>query len=343
MTVAAALIGTSGGMTGTDAGMAARLSGWTGRPPDNGAPSSTLTVPMHDDAPQPAPAPPLHQIRRRYVALGLIVLALILLGALILLRQNNNPDDSGSSETFSPAPGSLIGAVSQIPTAISNDVGVTSPTARVNPPTPTRGGAVWRSSVAGGSVKPVVFFYGAEFTPYAAAERWPVVVALSRFGSFGQLGQAQSSGTEVFADTATFTFWQSTYSSRWITLRTVERYGAVNPTGASFLSLQKPDAAESAAVNAYDASANTFPLLDIANRYVLVGSAFSPAALSGLSQADIAGDLAYPTSPVTQAVLTAANEITASICTVTGQQPDQVCGMHGVLEADLHMGINPVG
>jgi hypothetical protein len=168
-------------------------------------------------------------------------------------------------------------------------------------------------------------------------------VALSRFGSFGQLGQAQSSASDVFGDTATFTFWQSTYSSRWISLRTVERYGAVNPTGASFISLQKPDAAESAAINVYDSSGATFPLLDIANRYVLVGSAFSPAALSGLNQAQIAGDLGYPTSPVTQAILSAANEITASICTVTGQKPDQVCGMHGVLEADLHMGINPVG
>jgi hypothetical protein len=315
-----------------------------GRPPPR--PRGTLVYadrPVHDDAPQPAPAPPLHQIRRRYVALGLVVLALILLGALILLRQNNNSDDSASSETFSPAPGSLIAAVSQIPTAISNDVGVTSLSTRVAAPTATRGTSVWRNSTDGGPVKPVVFFYGAEFTPYAAAERWPVVVALSRFGSFGQLGQAQSSASEVFADTATFTFWQSTYTSRWIDVQTVERYGAVNPSGARYLSLQKPDAAEAAAVNAYDASGTTFPLLDIANRYVLVGSAFSPAALSGLSQADIAGDLAYPTSPVTQAVLTAANEITASICTVTGQKPDQVCGMHGVLEADTHMGINPVG
>jgi hypothetical protein len=298
---------------------------------------------VHDDAPQPAPAPPLHQIRRRYVALALVVLALILLGALILLRQNNNPDDSASSETLSPAPGSLISAVSQIPTAISNDVGVTSPSTRVDAPKATRGTSVWRSSTPDGAVHPVVFFYGAEFTPYAAAERWPLVVALSRFGSFGQLGQTESSPSEVFADTASFTFWQSTYTSRWLVLRTVERYGSVNPTGAKFISLQVPDAAESAAVSAYDASGTTFPFLDIANRYVLVGSAFSPAALNGLSQADIAGDLAYPTSPVTQAVLTAANEITASICTVTGQKPDQVCGMHGVLEADAHMGINPVG
>jgi hypothetical protein len=298
---------------------------------------------MHDTTPNEAVGPALHQIRRRYVALGLVVLALVLLGALILIRQDNNPDESGGSETFSPAPDSLLAAVSQIPVALSNEVGVTSPTNPVTPPAPTRATTQWRTTAGPNSTKPVVFFYGAEFTPYAAAERWPLVVALSRFGTFGQLGQAQSSGTEVFPDLATLTFWQVTYSSRWIALRTVERYGAADPTGARYISLQKPDAAESVAIGALDTSASTFPLLDIANHYVLVGSAFSPAALDGLSQAQIAGDLAYPTSPVTQAVLTAANEITAAICTTTNQKPDAVCGEHGVLVADQHMGINPVG
>ncbi len=312
------------------------------RPPAGGDPSSTLTVPMHDTAPPPPASPALHQIRRRYVALGLVVLALILLGALILIRQDDNPDDIASSETFSPAPGSLIAAVSQIPVAITNAVGVASPANQLTPPSPTHSGALWQAtSGAGKSPTPVVFFYGAEFTPYAAAERWPLVVALSRFGTFGQLGQVQSSSSEAFPDVSTFTFWHAAYSSRWLTLRAVERFGAVNPTGARYISLQKTDAAESAAVNAYDTSANTFPLLDIANRYVLVGAGFSPAALAGLSQAAIAGDLSYPTSPVTEAVVSSANEITATICTVTGQKPGPVCTAKGVVAADQQMGITP--
>ena len=43
---------------------------------------------------------------------------------------------------------------------------------------------------------PVVFFYGAEFAPYAAAERWPLILALSRFGTFNQLGLMQSSSDD---------------------------------------------------------------------------------------------------------------------------------------------------
>ena len=42
------------------------------------------------------------------------------------------------------------------------------------------------------------------FAPYAAAERWPLVVALSRFGTFTQLGEVQSSPSTAFADLATF-------------------------------------------------------------------------------------------------------------------------------------------
>ena len=65
--------------------------------------------------------------------------------------------------------------------------------------------------------------------------------------------------------------------------------------------------------------------------------------LDGLSQSQIAADLAYPASPVTQAILASANEITAAICTVTGQRPAAVCSAHGVDLADAKMGIHQGG
>ena len=51
--------------------------------------------------------------------------------------------------------------------------------------------------------------------------------------------------------------------------------------------------------------------------------------LAGLSQSQIAGDLTTPASPLTQAVVTAANQITASICAVDGDKPGAVCDEHG--------------
>ena len=68
----------------------------------------------------------------------------------------------------------------------------------------------------------------------------------------------------------------------------------------------------------------SIPFLDIANRYVITGSSFSPQLLQGLSRSQIAADLSNPDSAVAQAIDGAANDITAAISTVTGNQPSSV-------------------
>ena len=55
----------------------------------------------------------------------------------------------------------------------------------------------------------------------------------------------------------------------------------------------------------------------------------------------LGADLATPASPLTQAVVTAANEITASICAVDGDGPAAVCESRGVLAADQELKITP--
>jgi hypothetical protein len=292
---------------------------------------------MSLDAPEPADSPVVHTIPRRYAALGVIVLAIILVGALIVIRNHDNQANGTSDiETLTPAPASLI-------TSVASSVGVTSPGSPITPPTATGNTALWQSPATGAGARPVVFFYGAEFAPYAAAERWPVVVALSRFGTFSALGLMQSASSVGFSDTPTFTFWQVGYSSVWVDLQEVERYGSLNPTGGSFMPLQTPSARQAASVAVYDSSTMTFPLLDIANHYVQAGSSFTPSVLGGLSQSQVAADLLIPASPVAQAILASANEITAAICTVTGQRPTAVCNAHGVDLADAKMGIHKAG
>jgi hypothetical protein len=296
---------------------------------------------MSGTATEHSSAPALRHIPRRYLALGLIILAICLLGALVIVRDNSSPRTS-TTETLTPAPGSLLGTIAGVPGSVFDTVGVASPTVPVTPLHATTGNApLWQATAGDGPARPVVFFYGAEFAPYAAAERWPVVLALSRFGTFGKLGLVQSSPTTAFAMLSTFTFWQSHYSSHHVTLESVERYGTINPTGARYLPLEAPDGRESAAVAAYGSGANSFPLLDVGNRYVLDGSAFTPGALVGLTQDQIAGFLSNPLSPLTQAVVTSANEITAAICALDGQQPAAVCSSKGVVAADATLGITP--
>jgi hypothetical protein len=297
---------------------------------------------MSQTATEHSSAPALRHIPRRYVALVLIIVAICLLGALVIVRDNSSPSSTSTTETLTPAPASLLSTIAAVPASVFDAVGVVSPTVPVTPLHATGGSApVWQASGNGAGVRPVVFFYGAEFAPYPAAERWPLVLALSRFGTFGQLGLAQSSPTTAFAGLSTFTFWQSSYRSHYVVLESVERYGTLNPTGARYLRLESLNGHEAAVVAAYGSGVNSFPLVDVGNRYVLNGSAFTPGALVGLSQDQIAGYLTSPTSPLTQAVVAAANEITAAICAQDDQQPAPVCTSKGVEAADDTLGISP--
>jgi hypothetical protein len=329
--------------------MEARRRGYRQRraaPPGPRYPLTNLTQLMSQPASEPVPAPAsasgLRHLPRRYLALGLIIVAIVLLGALVLVRDNSGPGSTSTVETFNPASPSLVSSLASVPSSVYDSVGVTSPTIPITPLVAAGHNApVWLAPVNGGPHLPVVFFYGAEFAPYAAAERWPLILALSRFGTFNQLGLMQSSSTTAFANVSTFTFWKASYVSHHVVLQSVERYSALNPTGARYLGLQTPDARQAAAIASYGTSATTFPLLDVANRYVLDGSGFSPAVLTGVSQDQIAGFLSSPTAPLTQAVIAAANEITAAICSVDGNKPDAVCESRGVLAADQALKITP--
>ena len=298
-------------------------------------------------ASEPASPTTLRHIPRRYLALGLIVVAIILLGALVLVRDNSGPSTTSTVETFSPAPSSLVSTMTSVPASVYDAVGVSSPANPVQAPQQTGNGTapLWLATAGDGPPLPVVFFYGAEFAPYAAVQRWPLILALSRFGTFNQLGLMQSSASTAFADLSTFTFWNPSstrsYTSKYLIFESVERYSSLNPTGGRYLSLQTPDAKQAAAIASYGQTADTFALTDVANRYVLNGASFTPGVLAGLSQSQIAGDLATPASPLTQAVVTAANEITASICAVDNDKPGAVCDSHAVSAADQVLKITP--
>ena len=64
--------------------------------------------------------------------------------------------------------------------------------------------------------KPEVLFIGAEYCPYCAAERWALVMALSKFGTFSNVMGVISSSTDVNANTPTFSLYHSGYTSPYL-------------------------------------------------------------------------------------------------------------------------------
>jgi hypothetical protein len=145
-----------------------------------------------------------------------------------------------------------------------------------------------------------------------------MAVALSRFGSFTPLRGVHSSPTDVYPNTATLTFYRSTYTSKYLVFTPVENQD-VNRN-----QLQAPTAAQQALWAKYEPPGNSYPFIDIGNRFVAT-TTYSPQVLQGLSWNQIAADLHNPSSPVSQGAVGSANLLTAAICKVTGNAPASVC------------------
>ena len=265
---------------------------------------------------------------RLLIAGGAIVAVVAVVLALVLLQGGN----SGSSGTAAGGPSGPTGAsltaltdkVTSVPAATLDQVGGGTVTA---PPTTISGAAL----TSGG--KPEMLYIGAEYCPYCAAERWGMIVALSRFGTFKGLATIRSAerngaGTaEPFPLTATFTFVNASYTSKYLTFTSVEELTNIpDKATGGYTPLQTPTAAQQALIQKYDAAnQGAIPFIDYGNKFMSVGASYNPGVLSGLSWTQIADDLSTPSSAVAQGVLGTANYATAAICGLTGDQPATAC------------------
>ena len=191
--------------------------------------------------------------------------------------------------------------------------------------------------ISGGSVlkgpngRPEVFYYGAEFCPYCAAQRWPLIIALSRFGTFSGLQTTTSSSSDVYPNTPTFTFRSATYSSQYVEFRAVET------TDRDRNPLQSPSASEQQLVNSYDPG-GTIPFIDIANRYAISGAMYTPDVVGGMSWQAVADALKQPDSPQALAIIGSANLLTAAICKANVDQPAGVCSSSTIQGLEKKLG-----
>jgi hypothetical protein len=174
------------------------------------------------------------------------------------------------------------------------------------------------TTATGATGKPLVLYVGAEYCPYCAAQRWPLIIALSRFGTFSGLQTTTSSSSDVYPNTVTFTFRGATYTSQYIEFRAVETSDRdQNP-------LQTPSANDQDLMSRYD-SGGTIPFLDFGNHYAATGSFYSPETIGGMSWLALAETLQQPDSTQAKAIIGSANLMTAAICKMDNYQPASIC------------------
>ena len=189
---------------------------------------------------------------------------------------------------------------------------------------------------------PTMLFYGAEYCPYCAAERWAITAALSRFGTWSGLKITASSHTDVDPITHTFSYHGATYTSPYINFKGIEAVSNVPNATATTPDLMVPTKQEYADVTKYESPTYIpgatsgqigFPFVSINNLALISGPSYDPGILPGQTWSQIASGLSDPTNPATQAIVTTANYITASICASTKNAPSSVCTTPGVQAA----------
>jgi hypothetical protein len=274
------------------------------------------------------------EVRNRVlIASGSVVVVIAIVLAFVLVKMNSKPSTTAGGVSNGPtgtALSSVVTNATSVPASTLNTVGAGSGIIASGLPQAIKGGTPLTS---GG--KPEVLYLGAEYCPYCAAERWAMVVALSRFGSFSGLRTVHSGNVsgEVFPNTPTWTFYKSTYTSKYLTFTPVEMQTNVAASGGQgYTTLQTPTSAQQALLSKYDAppyvqssSAGAIPFMDFGNKYMLSGATYSPQVLQGKSWSQIAAALKDPTSPIAEAVDGTANYLTATICKLTGNQPAAAC------------------
>jgi thiol-disulfide isomerase/thioredoxin len=239
-------------------------------------------------------------------ALGVVALLVL---AFVVVRWAASPAPNGATSDDQ-----AVGILTAIPSTVLDQVGVGTATPRVV--------RILEPDLVGPHGRPAVLYVGAEFCPYCAAERWPLIVALSRFGALSGLRTTSSSTSDVFPGTPTFSFAGATYTGSYVDLVAVEQ----DAGPAVLLSTSERDV-----VQRYGAGG--IPFIDLGNRAALAGATYSPDLLQGLTRSEIARDLLDPASPHARAILGSANLLTAGICLETGQQPAGVCSSAGVRAA----------
>ncbi len=280
---------------------------------------------------------------------GIFGTLLVVLAVLVIVLVSVVGKSSTGGKPFGtrPAPASVTDPITHVPAASFTAAGSTVTSAgpfvaaisalKGQPPLTLDG-------------KPLIVYVGSEWCPYCGASRWPLVVALARFGTFTGLHMTASSLSDVYAGTPSLSFYGATYKSPYIAFSGTEQCTDI-PSHSSSLAvrdcngytpLQSLSPAVGKLFNKYDfppyvsptpPTPGGIPFVDFGNLYHEDGSIMNPTILAGLKQTQIAQSFDNPVASPAQTILVTANYYSAYICKLTKNQPGSVCQMPVVKQA----------
>ena len=262
--------------------------------------------------------------RTRAYGIAAIALVVLVVDALVIVKVAGGGSGSGTVDQASPPAGTPIPAATlthlqSVPistfTAAPTSGIITTPQS-VNDPALTADG------------KPDLLYIGAEFCPHCAAERWPLYLALTKFGTFspdpGKIHSANEDG-----DVPTFTFYGTTYSSPYFTFTPVEATTNKPDGSGGYTVLQTPTQAQLTLWQ--DTNGGSFPFVDFGGKVVLPSAQYSFVPLQNLPFSAVAAQVGQNSTQIGADIGASAAQLISTICTsLSHDQPAAVCSaVHG--------------
>jgi Domain of unknown function (DUF929) len=262
---------------------------------------------------------------------GAIVVIVAVVGALVAVKLAGGGSAGPPRE---PLPVAALTKLTTVPLSTllgANTKQLTSPEGISGAPltstsgSPGQGGGT--TGAGNGSATPEMLFIGAEFCPVCATERWPMILALSHFGTFSNVSQTHSAVRD--GDIPTLSFYGSTFTSKYLVFTSVETT-TNQPSGNYYKLLQSPTAAQNALWAAHSPpKGETFPFIDIGGKWLLQTSQYDPTTLEGHSFDTILDSVGSNHTTIGNDIDGSALLLIQDICDVTGQQPAATCQAAG--------------
>lgn len=254
------------------------------------------------------------QIIAASVAVVVVVIAVVL-GVVI----SNRPKDAPTASPGGRGAAALA-TLEKLPATLFDKAPAPSPS---QAPAKLQGGTALTQDG-----KPKVLYIGAEYCPFCAMERWALIGALSRFGTFTGITETTSSSTDVHPDTPTFSFKDAKFTSD------VVAFQAIETQDRNGKPLQTLDGENLALFQKFNPGGG-IPWIDYGGTHATDGATVDATAIDGKTYDQIIAGIQDPTSDIGKTVTPAINMITAQICEQTKGQPANVCTSQGVQSASV--------
>jgi Domain of unknown function (DUF929) len=258
-----------------------------------------------------------YQRRRRQHQLlfGGVGLVVVIVLVFVVVNLVSSPGSGGSNAT-PLASAQVLSAVEGVtPESMAAQA---KADAILSPPAAISNGAALTSDG-----KPKIVYIGAEYCPYCGGERWAMIMALSKFGTFTGIKQITSSSTDSPASIPSFSFVGSTYTSPYIVFDPTETQTVTHAN------LETPTKANATLEAKYDAPPYTqqggIPFIDFANKWVVDGASYDVTPMQHLSHTTVAQAAATGSTKYGSDIQSTAGTMVSRICSLTGGKPGNVC------------------